>query len=114
MKRFKIKNIANGMGFMVERDELGAHQPEWGQHERDELGPDMKPTGKRLPAEYTIEVEDMTAEIQERERIKREDELNELLRKAAKSRFMTSDLSKVPEPMRTVLTDIRIILSKYS
>lgn len=39
----------------------------WGLPERDELEPDpiglMKPTGRRLPAEYTVEVIDLTKDL---------------------------------------------------
>lgn len=71
MKRFKIKNQASGLEFLVEGTSLGSHQPEWGQHERDELDAMGKPTGNRLPAEYTIEIEDIGDEL-ERQRVNAE------------------------------------------
>lgn len=42
-----------------------------GQHERDELDAMGKPTGNRLPAEYTIEIEDIGDEL-ERQRVNAE------------------------------------------
>ena len=43
----------------------------WGNPERDEIGEDGEPTGKILPAEYTIEVEDISDKL-EQERVNRE------------------------------------------
>lgn len=63
MKRFKIKNNTNGLEFVVEAAGLSEMQPEWGLPERDELDETDKPTGNRLPAEYTIEVEDIGEEL---------------------------------------------------
>ena len=35
----------------------------WGFPERPEIGEDGEPTGVMLPADYTIEVEDITAQV---------------------------------------------------
>lgn len=89
MKRFKITNNKSGLSFQVEREALGKHEPEWGRHERwltEEQakleGLDLKdaietrevrhidPMGAsrteyKFAAEYTIEVEDITEQVEQ-------------------------------------------------
>lgn len=88
MKRFRIQNHKSGLSFQVEREELGAHQPEWGKHVRYLTKEELEREGLTIedvvdmwteermgeevdiyevPAEYTIEIEDITAEIEARE-----------------------------------------------
>jgi hypothetical protein len=89
MKRFKIKNTANGLTFQVERETIEPMQPEWGRPQRElreqdailqgediskaiSTREDVDPlTGEpvryvTLAAEYVIEEEDITG-LRERE-----------------------------------------------
>lgn len=78
MRRFKIKNKVNGLEFQVERETLEPMQPEWGRgayteqklvtpEVRDEAGEIVTPAVYeeiQHAAEYEIQEEDMTAEIE--------------------------------------------------
>ncbi len=58
MKRYKIKNLVNGMQFQIETEaEQLAMQPEWGKPEA------VDADGNPIPAEHEIIIEDMTAEL---------------------------------------------------
>jgi hypothetical protein len=67
MKRVII-NRNNGAQYMAEMDDPTLWIQDciqknlWGLPERDELDQDGNPTGNKLPAEYTIEIQDVTYE----------------------------------------------------
>lgn len=77
MKRVIIRNLD---GVQTHGAEMYDPQPwiddcvandYWGKGERLEIGEDGEPTGIIFPAEYTIEIQDIAAEV-EQERINRE------------------------------------------
>lgn len=77
MKKVIVKNNAGvEVGYVqTETPEefiaQGISQNVWGLPDRPEIGEDGEPTGNVLPAEYTIEIEDISAQL-EQERINRE------------------------------------------
>jgi hypothetical protein len=102
MKRFKIKNKANGLQFQVERAELGALQPEWGKPEHTVTEPVLTDDGHQVfdsegrpvmqtrvvPAEFEIVEEDITGEIAA-------NEAKKAAKSAAKARLQSVDWNKV-------------------
>jgi hypothetical protein len=69
MKKFTIRNQGEIKAqfpaeSIDEQEALNAIHKFWGFPERPEIGEDGEPTGVMLPADYTIEVEDITAQHQ--------------------------------------------------
>lgn len=71
MKKVIIKNLANIQTHGAEMEDPTAWIAEcvannyWGLSERPELDIDGNPTGNTLPAEYTIEIIDITAQVEQ-------------------------------------------------
>lgn len=69
MKKVTIKNLEGIQTHGAEMEDPTAWIAEcvasnaWGFPERPEIGEDGEPTGVMLPAEYTIEIEDITARV---------------------------------------------------
>lgn len=64
MKKFKITGKDNSITVYVSEDDLLEKIKDWGHGlpERPELDEMGEPTGVILPAEYTVEIEDITAQ----------------------------------------------------
>ncbi len=68
MKRITVKNKNNIVTHLIELENHldwineAESKNHFGLRERDELDQDGNPTGNKLPAEYTIEIQDVTYE----------------------------------------------------
>lgn len=64
MKKFKVTGKDNSITVYVSEDDLSEKIKDWGHGlpERPELDEMGEPTGVILPAEYTVEIEDITAQ----------------------------------------------------
>lgn len=60
MKRFKITKNSGEVFEYISEEALDWTALGLGLSERSEIGPDGEPTGLMLPAEYTVEIEDIS------------------------------------------------------
>lgn len=66
MKKFKVTGKDNSVTVYVSEEDLSEKIKDWGHGlpERPELDEMGEPTGVMLPAEYTVEIEDITAQYE--------------------------------------------------
>ena len=140
MKRFNVTR-KNGLSFGpvglslediygVDQDGKPKLPTEWGKPERWVTADEEDVTGAletrvvevegvqvteyKMPAQYTIQIEDMTAEIEAQKQRQKQLEIDETLRKVAREQ-LKGDIAKINDPnLRAALQKIEIILSKWN
>jgi hypothetical protein len=113
MNRYTITNLRNGLVFMIDAESEPEHREDFGtlpatkiSSDCDEWelqnGTEVSPGIYEIPRSYSIEVEDLSQQIEEQQN-------QELLRQQRIDRLKNVDINSLPQDIRQFLDDVRRI-----